>query len=546
MLFRTVTLYLVFLVFVLSASASFPAKASHVSIIKKERITSSSKPCTKDCVEIRGNLLFGSKLLFKKMGLSGKPPYSEEKIALGIKRLEEHYKSLGYTLARIEYRRRGSGWLILIDEGVLSNIYISGLGWYDTFMLRNELLPLNIFNETRLKDELKFWTAKTHRKEASFKLVKTKSDDIPLLKLIGDNTVTDVIGEVLRKNARYELYVHFKKPERRKGTHFGLEYRSSEGVGFNIDHFQSSVVSDRDLLRFGGSFGIARHPTVDPAERGHNYYSDVGFNIRWRAPDRTSDRFHIYLDADVEHLNRQRADLPLDRYKEFNTQSSLLLALSMRRDKFLFASAGYELRRLYDFDYVSSSPFTPRIKSVDGPMFTAGLDMKFGSFPKEMGKTDMLRVEYKGRKRGGGFNSRIEMQYRKVFQGNGSDLFLNSFLLAQGGRAEFFDEEDLVKLGMSSSFGRKFYIKNAFNQEFELRLHILRRDVQLAVFTDLAVFGRMNHVDYSQSMELAHAVGPGIYVLFYDAFQLHAEYSFGWATTGDISHDVNLGLRKIF
>jgi hypothetical protein len=127
-----------------------------------------------------------------------------------------------------------------------------------------------------------------------------------------------------------------------------------------------------------------------------------------------------------------------------------------------------------------------------------------------------------------------------------ADTILKSSGVFMRGKVEFFDEAPLESIGTHSSFNRKFYVEDAFTQGGEVRFNLFRRDVQLAVFDDISVFGLKNRTTGNTTTEMGNSIGPALFITLYDAFQVYMNYAFGAVTDGTRSNDINFGAEKIF
>jgi hypothetical protein len=182
----------------------------------------------------QGNLAVDTDILLKEAHLSPDEIVKPDRVQTILNDLEKYYKTHGYTLARIESRASENGFEILIDEGALASIHVLGLGWYETFWIRNNILPYTIFNQFRIESVLSEWSQQKNLKvQYEIETIEPDKKPAPLTKIFNRVSSIEAIDKVrdhLHEEARYNLYIYFGNLGELQGFRYGFGYSSSNGI----------------------------------------------------------------------------------------------------------------------------------------------------------------------------------------------------------------------------------------------------------------------------------------------------------------------------
>ncbi|MDO8494616.1 MAG: DUF309 domain-containing protein [Deltaproteobacteria bacterium] len=501
-------------------------------------------------IVFRGNVLIQDDVLYQALRINPQTAVNAKTLRTGLNRLYELYRRHGYTLAQIKTEKRKDRWLVYIDEGRLKGIMIQGLNWYETYMLRKNLFPHQVFNAKLLEKKLALWKDTGNFSKITYEHTKSDHFDEILqtpITALGDQLSSRNELMIQTTGGLYDLYIYFEGKKRIGGVGFSLVHNSTNLIGLKTRYDKESAFLNKDFLDLSASSGITLHDSIEPNSSNTKIYSNTNLKGLWRTPPLGKDWFRLHLDLDAAGLNEQRLDLPLDEYRLLHLSSALYADFEVRRHKTLSCDGGYDLRHAFALDRIASNPFNPPIMTEKNFFTGLRLDFLFGKPKMQRDWNHKLEVDYRAYFRGGNndFLHETIAGYHRTFTYPFFDVYTQASAALLTGTIHFFDELPPSRLGFSASLNRKIYLKKGGSMGGEARFNIYQRDIQVGIFDEILVFGKVDRTTNLESLEFANAVGPASYFLFFDTFQIYLKYAFGITTEQTTSHDVMVGLRKI-
>lgn len=516
-----------------------------------DKVVSIKQPVVKTGIDFEGNVVIADAALLETTGLAyGSKPTADEMITV-IRALYAFYRRAGYDLVRLEYAATETGWAVYIDEGLLAEIRIFGLGWYDTFALRSSLLLDGIYNRKQLEERLAEWLKRDGIASVSYEMVRKKR----ALDLASNEFIAEISRLLKRKETirrlksqwGTQLRIYIEHSPQYDSFNPGFGYSSDNGFELDGLYRAESWLAKRDKLEVYGLVGINELSTIDPASTADYTYFNLYGEIKWFTPPLRSRRLRLFVESDASVVHRQRPDLPLDHFQLLRLEETLNLNIVFRRRHTLRFLAGYEHQRVFDVTGVAGTPFALGDDRTHAALVGSELSMRFGDLQNYKELNHVAKLGYKHRFRADSSQlDLLQATYNRSFQFNYLDFLTRTSGTLLLGDAEFYDEYPLEELGMRTNFDRRFSVKKSLNHRQDLRLNLYERQLQAGPFQDMALFGKIDHATGVEELAFAYAAGPAIYCVFWDAFQLYTNIAFGVTTDSDASWDFHIGIEKLF
>jgi hypothetical protein len=502
-------------------------------------------------VSFEGNIAIANAALLEVAELSyGTKPAAADMPQI-IKSLYSFYHKAGYDLVRLEYATTATGWVIYIDEGVLSGIQIYGLGWYDTFRLRNSLLLNGVYNRKQLEEKLAEWVKEPSIGDASYEMVRNKRiNDLSTNEFINDFSSIVKLGKEskqLKSRWGWQLRIYFERSKNFGIFSPGIGYSSENGLELDASYRNDSVLLKRDSLEITGMVGINTLSSIDPANDDPIVYFNAHNDIHWQTPHFGPDWLRLFVENDTSIVNRQRPDLPLDRFQLLKVEPGLHLEMEMRRYQSFHLAVGYEFQYAYDVTQVPTTPFVVPDDTTHSLFIATGFTFLFGDPNPYHEFNHRLGIDYKRRFRDD--NDQLDLAqayYQRSFTFTYADLITRTSATYLYGDSEFFDEFPLEELGMRTNFDRQFSVQKSINHRTDLRLNFYENKIQAGPFQDITAFAKIDRTTNDEDLTFAYDFGPAFYFVFFDSFQLYFNYAFGFTSNSDTSSDFHIGFEKIF
>lgn len=516
-----------------------------------DKVVQIKPPTSKAGIDFEGNVVIANAALLEATGLAASSRPTAEEMITVIRALYAFYRRAGYDLVRLGYAATDNGWTVYIDEGLLAEIRIFGLGWYDTFALRSSLLLDGIYNRKQLEERLAEWLRRDDIAGISYEMVRKKR--------VADLSSNDFNSEISRLLKRKQsirllksqwgtqLRIYFQHAQRYNTFSPGFGYSSDNGFELDGLYRRESWLAKRDKLEIYGLLGFNNFTTIDPASTDDYTYVNLYNDLKWFTPPLGSEWLRLFVESDVSVVHRQRPDLPLDHFQLLRLEETLNLNFEFRRRHNLRFSAGYEHQRVFDVTGVTATPFPLGNDRTHAALAGTSLSMLFGEPQNFKELNHVAKLSYQHRFRGDGSQvDLLQANYNKSFEFRYLDWMTRTSGTLLLGDSEFYDEFPLEELGMRTNFDRRFSVRKAVNQRQDIRLNIYERQLQVGPFQDFALFGKIDHSTGQEKLAFAYAAGPALYCVFWDSFQLYTNAAFGVASDSDTSWDFHFGFEKLF
>jgi hypothetical protein len=510
------------------------------------------KPNQRDFVlELEGNFSVDNQRIRSATHLDQFKEMNEEKAQNAAELVEKTYHDWGYTLAKVQAIENPEGWTLHIDEGVLHSISIFGAGWYDTVLLRYQLLPYQVFHVPTLEQGLGRWLELHPDYSVRYELsdrLSTKEERAKKTTSIMKTLMKTQDHAVLKEQSQTSLFIYLERSEERAGLDFGFGYSSANKLELRTKLTKKSTFVENDWSKVDLLAGLARRSTIDPDSDDTYYYSNIDFNANWFSPKFTNQSWLRFSPgAGFSDLNEQRPDLPIDRYHVLETFGEAGLVGEWTKYQYVFLSGGYGLKHATGVDDVPSDPYTINNHTADGFRLRSGIDMIFSKPRDNRLLNDTFKVDLLWHaRRSDGNLLEGTVKFHKVFFTQKIFYLFQTQAIWQENGIEYFDEIPINRLGISSSFSRKIWLRRGINVGCEGRYNLWGSQIQAALFSNITTFGNVDRATHQQSLAAAFDIGPAIYITLLDAFQFNVGFATGFSTIGLESYDVKIGFDKVF
>lgn len=501
-------------------------------------------------LQLKGNVIFDEKKVIGVLALDGSQPISEDELKEAVGKLTNFYHQDGYALANVRYEKAGEGWLVRVDEGTLSSILVFGLGWHAGYVLRNTILPNDVYNEHRLREQLARWAEKKKRYDVRFELqVLEKDAKKPLSFAVGfvrKLLPTSRTLRALQAGGVYNLYIYFTpKPGVSLGF-YDMEYTLINGLKLDGEVVFPGTLLKNDRFSLGVRFGFVGHESIQPGRAETRYFTTGGGSLRWFTPPLGVSWLRLGVEGEADRLSDQRPDLPLERYEVVDVAGNLKLRFNISRKQNGALWVGYNYKNLHEHENVSSAPFTPNPSNVHALVGGLSWTQIIGERKPDLRLNHTFELEsWASHRRNRKFTFFATSTHRKVFPFSWLDIETKGTGALLEGGAEFYEELPLHELADRASFNRTFFVRRVFTQTTEFRLKLHERKLQLGVFNDASVFGRINRTTGNQKATFADGFGPLLDLVIYDAFRFRFAYAFGVSTADLDTHEFYFGVSKV-
>jgi len=498
-------------------------------------------------IKIYGNKIFTNEDILKVGRINDKGSFSRNDIVSTVKRIENFYVSKGYDLVEIGYILLMEEWFIFINEGRIGKIIIKGEDSLKTLLLKNAIrLKEDTFNSIDLKNMME-----QIKREYGFKRVQYRLIPIP------DNKATRIpFSEKLTEmftfeNTRsyiepsYDLMIVVKKKDWGEGLGASLDY-SSFGLISGISYSDSSFIATDDRFKVSINGGLNIRSNLDDGKNSvvltlaslDMLYIPSILRFRYFKPD---------IEMTISDTSYMRADIPLNEYRIFSVDSSLLAGFELLKGMTFSYGLGTEFLYTHDFDYVLGKD----VKLERVRLLRNYLHSRLNYLIKEIMFRSDLRENLRLKLR---YYIPSEMESHWLISADYQKVYMFAFdylKVCGGGKVltggiPFFDEFSIAYSSFKSSFSDRYYARDAIYLSLEYNLSLYRDILHAAIFTDFTLF---YYKDYSSdAMYWLGAIdgGVGIKVLILDTFLSRIDYVEAFAFNGSRSNQILFSISKVF
>ena len=496
-------------------------------------------------INFEGNLVFIDAVLLREMGLLETPAPSDAQVEVGLRRLYRFYRESGYTLVRIKPRRRGKTWNIYIDEGLLDSIIVVGAGWLNTYLVRRDLLPYDVFNTYRVKQWLGQIARTYNLEKVEYRVITLNDDDagafeenVGYLEHFADSFLD------LKMKPRYRLEVIIHKKDSVFDYTWGLFWDSTYGLGLEGHLRFGSVVLKHDRYGVYASVSGNRRASLQPGGGTDTVFTRAQLGLKGETPPLGVSWLRLAVHSFADLYNQQRADVPLQQLMYLKSEHALTLAARATDWMEIDAFGGYEVLKILATTAVTGDPVTISDTFTQG-MFTGGalrFNLTKPVLRRDLQDTLLLDGRVYFRFNAGNFY-RLHMDYQQVFFFGASELILRAGGRWRFGNSRLTDEFPVAGSHMRASWGR--YALKAGYAGAEFRLSLYRQLFKIGLLNDMAVYGLLDR-NRNESPVYADALGPGLFFMFFDVFLLKLYYAVGLDSNLDVAHTFSFSLNKVF
>jgi|GEM_PF-3162050 len=496
-------------------------------------------------IDFKGNLVFIDAVLLREMGLLETPHPSREQVQTGLHRLYRFYRESGYSLVRIKPQKRNGHWTIYIDEGLLDSIIVVGANWLNTYLVRRDLLPYDVFNSYRVKQWLGN-IARTYKlKKVEYNVVTLHDDDAGAFEdNVGylEHFADSFVDIKLKPRYRLEVIIHKNSTDFSYG--YGLTWGSTYGLGAEGDVNFGSLVFPKDRLSIYAKVSGTRRDSLQPNGGTDTVITRAMLGIKSDTPPLGVDWLRIKLHSFAVLYNQQRPDIPLQQLMYLHSEHSLRLSFQITKWLEFSAFGGYDVRKIFDVEPVTSDPVTVDSR-ISHSGFTGGnLRFELAKPVLRRDLNDYLSLEGRAYFRRDTNNYyQLSLGYQQVFFFGASEAILRARGRFRFGDSLVTDQFPVAGDLMRASWGR--YTLKAGHASAEARFSIYRQMVKFGLFNDMTLYGRLDRSG-AETLVFADAAGPGLFFMFFDVFLLKMYYAVGIDTNADFAHTFSFSLSKVF
>ena len=499
----------------------------------------------------KGNIQVSDSVLRHQLNIRDHHPLDMRTAQLLANKVEVYYRGIGYELAVTTAECGREICAIFIDEGLIDNIYIFGLGWRTTLAVRGGILPGNVFNRAQLNQDLAGWVGRNGIEKVNYEVKKKKADEKRIRGVVLQPKEPET-GE--RENAvvqslspGFDIYIYFYRNSEIFRSSFGIAAATLDGITVTSGMSSQVDLFPRDHFSLDGSVGYTRRRSVDPAKttRLSILNAEVDFSYTVKPPAWKWLELGVFSTTDF--LFEQRADLPIDRYTYLQNQSTFDFRFFVMPRSYVSVFGGYDVHRLFDVDLVPTNLFPATKTTLHLPITGGEVNFHFGRAEPDKRLNDYFRVKYISSIPGNGRAfSEVKGTFQQVVRRDSYDLLFRTQGVGLLRDSSFFDEHFIRDVGSHGSFERLIFIKNGGTQSIEYRHKVSGDAFQLGVFNDITVFRDENRQTNEKQVEFANATGPVIYLLIENIFRLQFRYAFGVSSTDIRGHNFQISLNKIY
>ena len=504
-----------------------------------------------------GNAVIASSIIWWRTGLNNFSQPDETGIKSAVEKIYSLYRESGYTLVDVGYRKTDNTWFIMIDEGRIDQIILTGAASYlNTMQLRYEIyLPFLVFNKDLVEASLENSRAKYHLKNITYKVEKvvaekkaTKVNEVlqlPDWVMFVNETPPEL---ATKERTHYNLVINIEAEKWGSGLGYDFSY-ISEGLTGTVSYTDKSLIAKNDREKVSATLGFQLRTSLNPGGSTYFSYATGDIFLAWFTPPLVGNWLSLNLSSDSYVPCNQRQDMSLERY--FLYRQNLILGAEFKvTPKFTITPGfGIQFDNIFGVEYVEGSPhpYVPQL-----PFHRWGTGAKFDVyFDEPTFRNDQrhhLEVFTMGFFGSDQYNfAKIEIKYQKYFHYGYDTIELKAALVTLLGNPIFSDEYPVTWGPLHAGFGSNYYLIRGVWFEADYGLSLYKDIIQAHFFVDLVEFGYIKHQKYSEVGVFAFAAGPGITMLLWNAFLINVYYSLGYAVqTGYLDSEMNFGLSKVF
>ncbi len=466
------------------------------------------------------------------------------------RQLQEFLRRTGFELATVATRVTVEGIEAEIDEGKIDRIIFLGqLSFQQVRFKLGVVLPYQVFNRPLLDRQVRDLGEKLKMPGVRWELVRTAavSHSGPQVKSLPVEMDLQVGGvEMVHDRRPYEVRISFPEAT---GSFFGIDLRSNyvDGLEAGVNYVARNLVGQGDLFyaATSGGFGLRSRITT---EKLYPYFSRAYATSTYYSPALFRHfKPNVWTEANL--ISRQRADLHLETYWALTADVGLQLQAELRTGMRFVVGGGFEYRRLFGLEVAPAYELPPDVVVTERkrPFIRATHESVIDPTVLRWDRRHTLESELRyyfpfNTERGFGW---ADLRYQYVKELGWHDFWIKSRGHLSWGEVTFHDEISIGEL-VRGLFGGQ-WVPSGANLQLEFRFSLVRDDIKIGIFHDLAVFAvPLRSQNGQQAIELADGFGPSLHFLAMDMFQLDLFMAFGFRRNANFSAAFSMQMQKAF
>ncbi len=494
-------------------------------------------------VDIKGNRALLDSVLRWVMDLPERGPPTPEMARRAERRLRGFFHETGYDLARVRVFAFGDTLHVLVDEGRLDRIFITGASGGQALRLQVDLrLPGDVYNRFAIAEELERLEEKYGIEQLDAELMLLEPSPSTIFQLQDFVDLLDAPGSPAElwqyTRGRYALRVHATAGEAPEGLDFGARYLLPWGLQAGVSYTGSELLLDGDRYR----------AFVQVSGLRDQLLTEVEGTARWSAPPVSSDST-IRPVGEVRNRLRsfERESLGLDDYFEFDSDAVVSLGWNAVEELELSVGLGYAYERIFNLDRSEETPDYVTAQSRHYPLGRLGLSWLIDRGLLRRDKQHELDLEFELYQVEAGTIRRLEFDYQKVWEFGFQDLFWRvDATTITGGGVQWQDEEPIASTVLRSVAGDEEFARNMGQSGLEYRLSLYRDIFKISGSAGAGVARLLDRQTRRPFIAFFASSGPGLHLRLLDNFEASAYYSVGWRAGYDFDGQFSLSLIQIY
>ncbi len=482
-----------------------------------------------------------------KLKVSARP---NEATAKEIQEQLAHYlHRVGFELARVSTRVVEGGIEATIDEGKVDRIIFLGQMSFQQVRFKLALvLPYEVFNRPLLDRQVRELADALGMPGVRWELVHTASVDHagPQVTSIPAQMDMNLAGaEMVHERRPYEVRISFADVE---GSYFGLEIKSNyvNGLETGLNYTGRDLLGKGDVWYVATSGGVGLRSRI-LTEKLYPHFSRAYFEAQYSTVPLLK-YFRPNLWAETNLSSRQRADLFVENYWAWTADAALQLQVEARPGLRFLVGAGFEFRKLFGLEVVPDFQTPPDVTVTERnrPFIRAIHESVFDPTVLRWDRRHTIESELRyyfplQNEQGFGW---ADLRYQFVRPIGWHDFWVKARGHLSWGEVTFHDELSVAEL-TRGLFGAQ-WVPSGATLQLEFRFSLVRDDIKVGVFHDLAVFAVPLRTQGKAAVELANGFGPSLHFLAMDMFQLDLFMAFGFRRNANFNAAFSMQFQKAF
>ncbi len=466
------------------------------------------------------------------------------------RQLQDYLKRTGFELATVTTRVTSKGIEAEIDEGKVDRLIFLGRMSFQQVRFKLALvLPYEVFNRPLLDRQVRELGEQLKMPGVRWELVRTAAVDHngPQVTHLPNQMDLQLAGaQMVHQRRPYEIRISFPDAT---GSYFGIDIRSNyvNGLETGLNYVGRDLLGKGDVWYTATSGGFGLRSRI-ATEKLYPHFSRAFVEGRYS----TVPVFKVFkpnLWTEANLISRQRADLNLENYWALTSDVAVQLEVEVRPALQFLVGGGFEYRRLFGLEVAPQTESPPDVTVTERkrPFIRAthesAVDPTVLRWDRRHSIESELRYYFP-------FNAELgfgwaDVRYQFVHELGWHDFWVKARGHLAWGEVTFHDELSVAEL-VRGLFGGQ-WVSSGASLQLEFRFSLVRDDIKLGIFHDLAVFAvPLRSQNGKQAIELANGFGPGLHFLAGDMFQLDLFMAFGFRRGAHFNAAFSMQFQKAF